>query len=55
MGFVLSLFPGLVGTAFVVVPGMAILMVAVVVSLVGTVLILIFGPESHRCNQGRTE
>jgi hypothetical protein len=37
MCFVLSLLPGLVGTGFVVVPIMAIPMVAVVVSLVGAV------------------
>ena len=37
MCFALSLLPGLVGTGFVVVPIMAILMVAVVVSLVGAV------------------
>ena len=35
MCFVLSLLPGLVGPAFVVVPGMTILMVAVVVSKIG--------------------
>jgi uncharacterized membrane protein len=55
MGFVLSLLPGLVGAAFVVVPGMTILMVAVVVSLVGAVLILILGLDAHRRNQGRTQ
>jgi hypothetical protein len=55
MGFVLSLLPGLVGTAFVVVPGMTILMVAVVVSIVGAVLMLILGLEAHGRNQGRTQ
>jgi hypothetical protein len=55
MGFVLSLLPGLVGAVFVVVPGMAILVIAVVVALVGAVLILIFGLESRWCNQSRTE
>ena len=54
MCFVLSLLPGLVGTAFVVVPIMAILMVAVVVSLVGAVSILVFGLDAHGRNQGRT-
>jgi hypothetical protein len=55
IGFVLSLLPGLVGTPFVVVPGMAILTVAVVVSLVGAVLILIFGLDAHGRNQGHTQ
>ena len=55
MGFVLSLLPGLVGAAFVVVPGMAILMVAVVVSLVGAVLILILGLDAHGRNQDRPQ
>jgi hypothetical protein len=55
MSFVFSLLPGLVGTVFVIVPGMAILMIAVVASVVGTIVIFIFGPESSRCNQGRTE
>src|ERR1035437_8013526 len=53
MGFVLSLLPGLVGTGFVVVPIMAILMVAVVVSLVGAVSILVVGLDAHGRNQGR--
>src|ERR1017187_10570589 len=55
MCFVLSLLPGLVGTAFVVVPGMTILMVAVVVSVVGAVLLLILGLDAHGRNQGRTQ
>jgi hypothetical protein len=55
MCFVLSLLPGLVGTAFVVVPGMTILMVAVIVSIVGAVLILILGLDAHGRNQGRTQ
>ena len=57
MCFVLSLLPGLVGTAFVVVPTMAILMVAVVVSVGGAVVILIFvsGLDAHGRNQGRTQ
>src|ERR1035437_9717816 len=55
MAFVLSLLPGLVGTAFVVVPGMAILTVAVVVSLVGAVVIFVFSLDAHGRNQGRTQ
>jgi len=55
MSFVFSFLPSLVGTVFVVVPGMAILTVAVIVSVVGTIVIFIFSPESSRCNQGRTE
>src|ERR1035438_7644041 len=52
--FALSLLPVFVGTAFVVVPIMAILMVAVVVSLVGAVSILVVGMDAHGRNQGRT-
>jgi hypothetical protein len=52
MGFVLSLLPGLVGPAFVVVPGMTILMVAVVVSIVGAVLLLILRPGCPRAQSG---
>jgi hypothetical protein len=54
MCFVLSLLPGLVGTAFVVVPGMAILAVAVVVSVGGAVVILIFNlwPGCPRAQSG---
>ena len=44
---VLSLLPGLVGTGFVVVPIVAILMVAVVVSVVGAVSIPIFGLDAY--------
>jgi hypothetical protein len=55
MCFVLSLLPGLVGTAFVVVPGMTILMVAVVVPIIGAVLFLILGLGAHGRNQGRTQ
>jgi hypothetical protein len=55
MCFVLSLLPGLIGTAFVVVPAMTIPMVAVVVSIVGAVVIPILGLEAHGHNQGRTE
>jgi hypothetical protein len=51
---VVSLLPGLVGTGFVVVPIVAILMVAVVVSVVGAVSIPIFGLDAHGGNQGRT-
>jgi hypothetical protein len=53
---VLSLLPGLVGTGFVVVPIVAILMVAVVVSVVGAVSIpiLLSGLDAHGGNQGRT-
>jgi hypothetical protein len=54
MCLALILLPGLVGTGFVVVPIMAILMVAVLVSLVGAVSILIVGLDAHGCNQGRT-
>jgi hypothetical protein len=54
MRFVLSLLPGLVGTGFVAVPVMTILMVAVVVSIVGAVLVLILGLDAHGHNQGRT-
>ena len=52
---VLGLLPGLVGTALVLVPGMTILMVAVVVSIVGAVLMLILGLEAHGRNQSRTQ
>jgi hypothetical protein len=55
MRLVLSLLPRLVGTAFVVVPGMTILMVAVVVSSVGAVLLLILGLDGQGRNQGRTQ
>ena len=57
MRFVLSFFPHLVGTAFVVVPVMAILMVAVIVSVGGAVVILmlIIGVGAHGCNQDRTQ
>src|ERR1035441_6005738 len=55
MCFVLSLLPGLVGTGFVVVPGMTILMVAVVVSIVRAVLFLILGLDAHGRNQSRTQ
>ena len=51
---VLSFLPGLVGPAFVVVPIVAILMVAVVVSVVGAISIPIFGLDAHGGNQGRT-
>jgi hypothetical protein len=56
MRFVPSLLPGLVGTAFMVVPIVAILMVVVVVSVVGAVSIpiFIFGLDAHGHNQGRT-
>ena len=40
MCFVLGLLPGLVGPAFVVVPGMTIRMVTVVVSIVGQFCVL---------------
>ena len=43
----LILLPGLVGTGFVVVPIMAILMVAVVVSIVGAVSIIVAGLDAH--------
>jgi hypothetical protein len=55
MGFALSLLPGLVGTVFMVVPGMAILTVAVVVAVVGAVVILILAPDSRWCNQTSTD
>jgi hypothetical protein len=53
---VLSLLPGLVGAGFVVVPIVAILMVAVVVSVVGAVSIPIFisGLDAHGRNQSST-
>jgi hypothetical protein len=53
---VARLLPGLVGPAFVVVPIVAILMVAVVVSVVGAVSIpiLLSGLDAHGRNQGRT-
>ena len=52
MCLVLSLLPGLVSPAFVVIPGMTILMVAVVVSIVGAVLLLIFWPGWPRAQSG---
>ena len=52
MCFVPSLLPGLVGTAFVVVPGMTILMVAVVVSIVGAALPLSPWPGCPRAQSG---
>jgi hypothetical protein len=55
MRFVLSLLPGLVRTAFVVVPVMTIPMVAVVVSIVGAILMFILGLDAHGRNQGRTQ
>jgi hypothetical protein len=55
MCFVPSLLPGLVGTAFVLVPGMTIPMVAVVISIVGAVFMPIAGLEAHGRNQGRTQ
>jgi len=51
---VARLLPGLVGPAFVVVPIVAILMVAVVVSVVGAISILLSGLDAHGRNQGRT-
>ena len=56
MRFVPSLLPGLVGTAFMVVPIVAILMVAVVVSVVWAVSvpIFIFGLHAHGRYKGRT-
>ena len=55
MGSMLSLLPGLVGTAFAVVPVMAILMVAVVVSVILAVVIPIFGLDAHGHDQDRTQ
>ena len=55
MGFVLSLFPPLVGAVFVFVPVVALLTVAVVVSIVGAVVILILGLDANGRNQGRTQ
>jgi hypothetical protein len=54
MCFALSLLPGLVGTAFVVVPVMAILTVAVVVSVGRAVVILISNlwPGRQRAQSG---
>jgi hypothetical protein len=55
MCFVPSLLPGLVGTAFVLVPGMTIPMVAVIVSVVRAVFMPIPGLDSQGRNQGRTQ
>ena len=52
MGFVLSLLPSLVGTAFVVVPVMALLTVAVVVSIVGAVAISYPRPGCPQAQSG---
>jgi len=52
---VLSFLPGLVGTAFVLVPGMTIPMAAVVVSIIGAVMMTIPGLQAHGSEQGRTE
>ena len=49
------LLPGLVSTAFALVPGMTIPMVAVVVSIVGAVLMPIPGLQAHRRNQSCTQ
>ena len=55
MCFVPSLLPGLVSTAFVLVPGMTISMVAVVISVVRAVFLPILGLDARRRNQGRTQ
>jgi hypothetical protein len=55
MCFVASLLPGLVGTAFVLVPGMTISVVAVVIPVVRAVLMPIPGLDARRRNQGRTQ
>ena len=60
MCFVLGLLQGLVGTAFVVVPAMAILLVGVVVSTARATVILkslslSLSLDAHGRNQGHTQ